>query len=165
MQIKFKPIVADAEYNKDFEEYLANAQKETPKPNDALFLQHHEVWVDNKFIGYISTIDYEHKASKGRMLLIHALKFKRLYTACQVEAIFDEFVRKNKKYYEIYMWIVGGDASLTGISKIGAFMVNDPMNSYFTKDYTKPNLLKLGNKIACILWLDGDRLKGSELDV
>ena len=161
MQIKFKPIVADADYNKDFEEYLANAQKDTPKPNDALCLEHKEVWVDNKFTGYISTIDYEHKASKSRMLLVHYFELKQNH-----DEVINELIRKNKPYYEIYMWIdETAEESLKWCSKIGAFMVNDPYNWYFTKDYTKPNLLKLNDKIACILWVEGERIKGSELDV
>ena len=161
MQIKFKRVMADAESIDDFKWFVSSAQNKT-KDKDTINYQ--EIWIDNKLAGYIATNDYNHKASESRMLCIvniflHESNFAR---------VLDEFIRKNKKdYYEIYTWQDKNDIAMLDVyKKLGAFLIADPTAPFrVTKDYNRDGLIELEGKLAVLFYEDGERYKGSEIDV
>lgn len=161
MQIKFKRVMADAESIDDFKWFVSATEKKT---KDIDTLNYQEIWIDNVLAGYIATNDYNHKASESRMLCIvniflHESNFAR---------VLDEFIRKNKKdYYEIYTWQNEKDIAMLDLYKeIGVFLVADPTAPFrVTKDYTRDGLIKLDGNYAVLFYEDGERYKGSEIDV
>lgn len=164
MQIKFKRVMADADvrYQAAFEMVRSITQKKT---KDIDTLNYQEIWIDNELAGYIATNDYNHKASKSRMLCIVELS---LFDEIHFARVLDEFIRKNKKdYYEIYTWQNEKDIAMLDLYKeIGVFLVADPTAPFrITKDYTRDGLIKLDGRYAVLFYEDGERYKGSEIDV
>ena len=158
-KIKFKPIIADTDYSTKYEEALAYFQKVALKDID--FITTREIHIDNKFSGYVGTIDYQHKESKSRMLCIVSFYFNEDITDDDRDKVLEELIRKNKNdYFQIYMWVDKEAAEdLEHFMKVGTCISRDPSLPSFTKNYKRDDLIELDNKLAVLFWENGERIK------
>ena len=190
MQIKFKRCLCDI-YTKEIdkelvkinkvEEYMEleyelldiekenlNACSEEDKAKTRMQCTY-EIWIDSQHIGYIGCQDYEHQASKSRMLCIVDFMIKPEYRRKGYgRKALDEFIRKNKKdYFSIYCWCSKHNQdALEFYKQVGVFLVADPNCPIkFTADYKRDGLIKLDDAYAVLFYEDGERYKGSEIDV
>ncbi len=178
MQIKFKRALCDDEYVEAYTkleaELLGIEQASLDEFSDKDMAKErmqsiYEIWIDSKLIGYIGAQDYEHKASKSRMLCIINFMIKPEYRKKGYGSkALDEFIRKNKKdYYQIYCWCSEHNKdALEFYKQVGVFLVADPTAPFrVTKNYTRDGLIKLDDAYAVLFYEDGERYKGSEIDV
>lgn len=158
-KIKFKPVIADTEYSTKYEEALAYFQKVALKDID--FITTREIHIENKFSGYVGTIDYQHKESKSRMLCIVSFYFNDDVKEDDRDKALEELIRKNKNdYFQIYMWVdKQATEDLDHFMKVGTCICRDPDLPPFTKDYKRDDLIELDNKIAVLFWENGERMK------
>jgi hypothetical protein len=158
-KIKFKPVIADADYSTKYEEALAYFQKVALKDID--FITTREIHIENKFSGYVGTIDYQHTESKSRMLCIVSFYFNEEVKEDDRDKVLEELIRKNKNdYFQIYSWVDKEAAEdLEHFMKLGTCISRDPSLPSFTKNYKRDDLIELDNKLAVLFWENGERIK------
>ena len=158
-KIKFKPVIADTDYSTKYEEALAYFQKVALKDID--FITTREIHIDNKFSGYVGTIDYQHKESKSRMLCIVSFYFNEEVKEDDRYKVLEELIRKNKNdYFQIYSWVdKEAVEDLEHFMKVGTCISRDPSLPSFTKNYKRDDLIELDNKLAVLFWENGERIK------
>ena len=158
-KIKFKPVIADTDYSTKYEEALAYFQKVALKDID--FITTREIHIDNKFSGYVGTIDYQHKESKSRMLCIVSFYFNEEVKEDDRDKVLEELIRKNKNdYFQIYSWVdKEATEDLEHFMKVGTCISRDPDLPPFTKNYKRDDLIELDNKLAVLFWENGERIK------
>ena len=158
-KIKFKPVIADTDYSTKYEEALAYFQKVALKDID--FITTREIHIDNKFSGYVGTIDYQHKESKSRMLCIVSFYFNEDIPDDDRDKVLEELIRKNKNdYFQIYSWVdKEATEDLEHFMKVGTCISRDPSLPSFTKNYKRDDLIELDNKLAVLFWENGERIK------
>lgn len=160
-KIKFKPIIADADYSNKLEEALAFAQKQACQQKDIDYITPREILIENKFSGYVFTIDYQHTESKSRMLYIVTFYFNEDIPDEDRDKVVEELIRKNKNdYFQIYTWIdKEAIEDLEHFKKLGTFISRDPDLPPFTKGYKRDDLIELNGKLACLFYENKERIK------